>query len=67
MALVAQVLVHHEGLLGELRCNLAAPPVASVEIPRLRLHIIADASGGLSLLDTRGDQVHASLTCITHQ
>lgn len=59
-----QVLIHHEGLLGELTCDLPAPPVATVET-LANLHVIADAWGGLSLLDTRGDQVPVRLSLCT--
>lgn len=52
-----QVLVHTRGLMGDLACNLPAPPVAAVEaLPNL--YVIADASGGLSVLDASGGQVH---------
>lgn len=50
-----QVLIHMRGLLGELACELPAPPVAAVELSH-KLHVIADASGGLSLLDTSSSQ-----------
>jgi hypothetical protein len=51
-----QVLVHTRGLMGELACNLPALPVtAGLALPNL--HIIADASGGLHVMDSSGSQV----------
>lgn len=56
-----QVLIHMRGLMGELASELPAPPVAAVELIH-KLHVVADASGRLSLLDTSGSQARTSLS-----
>ena len=61
-----QVLIHTRGLMGELACNLPALAVTAV-LALPNLHIIADASGGLHILDSRGSQVsHAACSLQMH-
>jgi hypothetical protein len=55
-----QVLIHTRGLMGELACNLPAPPVAAV-LALTDLHVIADAFGGLHVMDSSGSQVKQNL------
>ena len=51
-----QILLHQDGLLGELTVSMQAPPVAICSLSG-GLYALADAAGGLHMLDARGEQV----------